>query len=57
MMATSHIIFVGLNKGWLIESIKQQEILLDSHILLVLGEQELPGEEIAQSVAEEIQSE
>lgn len=56
-MATAHIIFVGLNKDWLIASIKQQKILAGEHILLVLGEQELPGEEIAQSVAEEIQSE
>ena len=55
-MATAHIIFVGLNKDWLIASIKQQKILAGEHILLVLGEQELPGEEIAQSVAEEIQS-
>lgn len=57
MMATSHIIFVGLDKGWLIASIKQQKILPDEHILLVLGEQELPREEIAQQVAEEIKSE
>jgi CRISPR-associated protein Csa3 len=57
MMATSHIIFVGLDKEWLIASIKQQKILPDEHILLVLGEQDLPGEETVQMVAEEIKSE
>ena len=57
MMATSHIIFVGLDKEWLIASIKQQKILPDEHILLVLGEQDLPGEETAQMVAEEIKTE
>lgn len=56
MMATSHIIFVGLDKEWLIASIKQQKILPDEHILLVLGEQNLPGEETAQMVAEEIKN-
>ena len=56
-MATAHIIFVGLDKEWLIASIKQQKILTGEHILLVLGEQKLPGEETAQMVAEEIKSE